>query len=103
MAKITPSPWVVDRHDDNGNLVVRGSEHGGHFIVCQLDAEDYWDEAEGTDEANARLIAVAPELLELCRNLHDTLTMTPSQHIGRHLRASWRGKAVAILKKMEEE
>lgn len=51
-ARPAPGPWKRNRHDDvhdaNGDL------------VCNVHGEDL-----GEQEANARLIAVAPEMLDL--------------------------------------
>jgi hypothetical protein len=68
--KHTPGPWF---HDDfDRHYVVAGR---GHIYICR--ADDGRDDDEGTAEgrygteeeveANARLIAAAPELLTACR------------------------------------
>lgn len=59
----TPGPWAVDYLDKNGQRVVRG-EH--------IEIATCWHHSVGSIEqemeANARLIAAAPELLDA---LHD--------------------------------
>ena len=47
----TPGPWNFEKHE---NFVV----YVGNNEICEL--------YEGDQEANARLIAAAPELLEAC-------------------------------------
>lgn len=67
MSKHTPGPWTVD-----GN-VIRGDEksNGSVSVACILDvAYPYGRWAGESAQANARLIAAAPDLLEaaeLCR------------------------------------
>lgn len=60
-AKHTPGPWIV-RANNDGNPTITTDEHGPWFIaeLCLGIEVDGVDQAE----ANARLIALAPELLE---------------------------------------
>ena len=60
----TPGPWKVD-----GN-VIRGDEksNGSVSVACILDvAYPYGRWAGESAQANARLIAAAPDLLEACK------------------------------------
>lgn len=57
--KHTPGPWVIDPCWD-----ILGNTDDGNGMVCQI-TTDAVPRAEA--EANARLIAAAPELLEACR------------------------------------
>ena len=65
----TPGPWYAAREATTGRITrVRASHSGGRDEVCIADA------AQGAGafarlEANARLIAAAPELLEACQTL----------------------------------
>lgn len=59
--KHTPGPWVVDPCWD-----ILGNTDDGNGMVCQI-TTDAVPRAEA--EANARLIAAAPELLEALRDL----------------------------------
>jgi DNA repair exonuclease SbcCD ATPase subunit len=59
--KHTPGPWNAVELED-GNIVTGNTRHCGN--VCELDL--------GTEsEANARLIAAAPELLEALERMHE--------------------------------
>ena len=64
MSQHTPGPWAVDG-DDALWVNAIGREH--EPVICDIvprDADAFTDE----DEANARLMAAAPELLEACRD-----------------------------------
>ena len=71
--KHTPGPWMIDRHADNGELVVRC--HSDKKIVANCQTDFY---SSGSREklmieiqANAQLLAAAPEMLEAlsrCKN-----------------------------------
>lgn len=64
-AKHTPGPWKAYRFSDKGGvarIAIVGAQPSS-LIVAKTCA------AEGEDEANARLIAAAPELLEALRGL----------------------------------
>ncbi|RJO62620.1 MAG: hypothetical protein C4542_02955 [Dehalococcoidia bacterium] len=62
----TPGPWEQD--DPNSTLIAArypdGPHKGCYNYICECDAESYISEMSGEEiEANARLIAAAPELL----------------------------------------
>jgi len=63
MVKHTSGPWSVDQLDDNGQRVVRG-EH--------IEIATCWHHCVGSIEkemeANAHLIAAAPDLLDALRD-----------------------------------
>lgn len=60
MSKHTPGPWRYKRHSVDSNYML---------IYCSSDNSD-GDNIRGyCGEANARLIAAAPELLEACKML----------------------------------
>jgi hypothetical protein len=72
-AKHTPGPWEIERPFEEDGLYVSSEstalicevmEHSGHGTPLQN------EEAEEMDEANARLIAAAPDLLEALQYLH---------------------------------
>lgn len=77
----TPGPWHYQEGADAYAHIVRA--HGNYFL-CQL-AQD----TSGTAEANARLIAAAPELLDaLADCLSEANVSTPT-----------RAKAMAAINK----
>lgn len=67
----TPGPWEVGELDHNGQRIVRGE----HIEICTC-----WHHSVGSIEkemeANARLIAAAPDLLEALHKLREPPTVT---------------------------
>lgn len=68
-AEHTPGKWKVEGSDnpDGSNLIVLDED--GRVIADMCDSCGVEDCEEA--EANARLIAAAPDLLEALRDLHD--------------------------------
>lgn len=91
----TPGPWLYrpKEYDDWGIVRVAGiDEDGWQRIICQASYFADPDElcahrANGTDpaEANARLIAAAPELLEIAQEANNALNAMAAQ-----VDAEWR-------------
>ena len=67
MSKHTPGPWAVSSTERRYVREVNGKR----YVASCTDSQDYrtYEEAE----ANARLIACAPEMLEALQDLCDTL------------------------------
>lgn len=69
-AQHTPGPWAVDAgpHDARGrrHLCIRPGQTG--WLIASLRDEPGWGEGDPSQraEANARLIAAAPDLLAAC-------------------------------------
>lgn len=65
--KGTPAPWLTDRNNcHSGHIAtVHGCENNDWVEIWSTD----WPESESVQEANAHLIAAAPELLESLREL----------------------------------
>jgi hypothetical protein len=63
MSKHTPGPWVID--DSNPNLVAR-LVNGVYEYVCAVEPSSFSNREcnQEQEEADARLIAAAPDLLE---------------------------------------
>jgi len=61
LAKHTPGPW----HVLDGAVLCEGINAYGNWHICRFDRCEQPNTAE--DNANARLIAAAPELLEACQ------------------------------------
>lgn len=71
--KGTPGPWKIGKYPDND--VVFGPD--GHGVAWIEDTT-----ASGEEEANARLIAAAPELLEALQKTNDLLKYLDNTHTG---------------------
>jgi hypothetical protein len=67
MSKHTPGPWTIHRHSSTSVQGSRGFvvANTGGWLTTSLDIESVVKE----QEANARLIAAAPELLEALEKL----------------------------------
>jgi hypothetical protein len=68
--KHTPGPWRVSEGMTPDTLLVRDDEHGIAQVWAAYKPDGPLE--VGTKEANARLIAAAPELLEALRYLLNT-------------------------------
>lgn len=75
--KHTPGPWIVDRHP----FV---STQDGE-IIAKVRAPWNGEATEENEEANRRLIAAAPELLEACRMALTSLTEIAEDHGINHI------------------
>ncbi|WP_375458853.1 hypothetical protein [uncultured Enterovirga sp.] len=84
MAAHTPGPWERDRR---GQL--RGSD--GNYVVV-WDAGIAWGARSTVTEANARLIAAAPELLDAL------LTLVEQRGAHFHTATAWDHARAAIAK-----
>ncbi|WP_414613948.1 hypothetical protein [Stenotrophomonas muris] len=93
MSKHTPGPWGIEQTDDT-NWIGFMRPHDGkvELIVCTT-ARDFMlkDEAREQNDANARLIAAAPELLAL---------LVESQ---RSIGGDWRERRDAAIAKATGE
>jgi hypothetical protein len=67
VSKHTPGPWA-SVHDADGDYLIMSPESGRFIAVTYTDAEQ--------DEANARLIAAAPEMLEALERILPSLQGT---------------------------
>ena len=63
----TPGPWilVLDNHPNHRSIYVRTDSHGGNIakVVATRDSSNDATWSQSRVEANARLIAAAPDLL----------------------------------------
>lgn len=64
----TPGPWIVKESTADFFMIRQYNEYGyfqpAHATAWQMDGA-------GVAEANARLIAASPDLLEACKNLEN--------------------------------
>ena len=67
MAKHFPGPWIVGPVDDT--LVRAVTTEGEYYTICEMDGNYNDPHQWPVMEANARLIAAAPDLLEACKDI----------------------------------
>jgi hypothetical protein len=79
MIKYTPGPWEVD--ESNPNLVARLVD-GVYEYVCEVAPSSFSTRecSDEQEEADARLIAAAPELLEALQNLEGQVRLFCEQY-----------------------
>src|SRR5262245_27459469 len=84
MSAHTPGPWLVkgwSRDDGQGDLQVGAERCGPGCISALVVSQGDTPGAFSEQDANARLIAAAPELLEACRSVvEDGFLDRPSIH-----------------------
>jgi hypothetical protein len=76
MSKHTPGPWISDDvgpSDIRRYVVANSSSSAGFRVIAELYLSDTWDDFRKEAEANARLIASAPDLLEALEMALDEL------------------------------
>lgn len=100
--KHTPGPWIYGQAVNGKEFVVGPSTHdseGGHEIayVAHVTRPDpiCTPESHATVEANARLIAAAPELLAACQALLAEANDPDHPHQGCHCPACQARAAIA--------
>lgn len=101
--KHTLGPWKVSSTNkgDEYSTVILGGEYNG--IIARAELSPYWDNDQA--EANARLIASAPELLEALKKYVDS--MLPDYFIDKWFEAHKEDQqanrvlvnAIAVIKK----
>lgn len=75
MSKHTRGPWTIEEAKGHYRILGRNITTGVHLIAQLLQHGQDWFTSE--DQANAHLIAAAPELLEALKAI---LSMNPSPH-----------------------
>ena len=66
-SKHTPGPWLIE--DKGYPLRIVDSLEVGATEICVIGGSGFCPESEEENRANARLIALAPKLLAICRGL----------------------------------
>lgn len=100
--KFTPGPWYYSRWDEHGRTSFYVAQQDGapytpsYSDVGRLICETVDGERVAIQEANAMLIAVAPELLEA---LEEAMSMLGSRLIKDTFGYDWHEKASAAIAK----
>jgi len=89
--KHTPGPWILGQSYTN-DYAIREPEGECVAVTCSL--------LDGEDEANARLIAASPELLEV---LKEAIQEEEDYEFGLRVFTKWLDKAKALIEKIEGE
>lgn len=79
MSKHTPGPWRIAEND--GAYAYIKSGPGTNLMKPGQMVAKVWLQDADYNEANARLIAAAPELLEACKQLLTTLEEAEQAHV----------------------
>jgi hypothetical protein len=94
----TPGPWCVETRAHPGSIDICTDEHEPWFIaeVCKSVGFDGFD-----GEANARLIAAAPDLLEICKRQREELRLIRMKDCGAVYDVTVRMDADIAISKAE--
>jgi hypothetical protein len=65
MSERTERPWIVLRNDQDDCFDIVGEQPDGYTFICDTRGED--------SEANAQLIAAAPDLLAACKEVREDM------------------------------
>ncbi len=90
----TPAPWKLHRHVNGGQCLVTDNEAMTHIMLIS--------EARGMGhaaEANVRLIAAAPELLEALKNMLDDNAITQYCQFPQYKALFERARAAVVKAK----
>jgi hypothetical protein len=92
----TPGPWKAERHGACGAFIIDG-EHWQDVGIASVNRYDRHDV-----EANARLIAAAPELLAECERLVKIIKSFPGEPIGGWYWMNTLSRLEAVIAKATE-
>lgn len=87
MSKHTPGPWVVDMDETGAGDICPKNDLC--ISICAVQRADYSAETDRyfdgqTTEANRRLIAAAPELLEMLQRMVTAAYSIGGEHVTGH-------------------
>lgn len=92
MSNNTPGPWRALRLHTGQISIESKTGHYDHKIICVLNADD---------EANARLITAAPELLETLKSAVENCGCSLKERLSGHLTACPAPEWEAVIAKAE--
>lgn len=93
-AQHTPGPWKLGPADNDSQLTILGPRDGcSHEVIARMPGEYRRNHAVWPKvEANARLIAAAPELLRICDIVGEWVTRDHADRMNGRMRgdlANW--------------
>lgn len=82
MSKYTPGPWKLNHEPNLQRIeIFRANAVGSRLQGKQVAVVQFHTLNTAPDEANARLIAAAPELLDLAKRALDFIRVTPEPRL----------------------
>lgn len=102
----TPSPWILSEYEVRHPITLelrKGCEifcKDNNRVVCEIPDYHFHKEDVASQSADARLLTVAPELLEA---LEEAISMLGSSLIKDTLGYEWHEKATAAIAKVRGE
>ena len=78
-AQHTPGPWCIVPYGDGDSLVIHDAR--GDWRVCFMATPGTSSDGMRQIEANARLIAAAPQLLDALKTLAEVATSAGQHHL----------------------
>lgn len=75
MTEHTPGPWVHIPNENfrSGAVLIWTSKGPGHGAICELSGPNHYAETMAQHEANAALIAAAPDLLAAAEGAYNAI------------------------------
>jgi len=96
----TPGPWIsddVEPSDLYRYVLANSSSPAGFRVLAELYLSDNWDDFRKEQEANARLMAASPDLLDALREIYHAFLDADGTHNDRQEAALLKASA-AIFK-----
>jgi hypothetical protein len=96
----TQGEWYINPYRDRNDMTVRNGKNG--FVIAEVTKQGltHFIGNEAEAEANLKLIAAAPELLQMVNDLKNCIQRLTSDYLTqwqRDLEAEWLGNAHELL------
>lgn len=102
-SKHTQGKWLLSNNHDNNEQVIRSNGN----IICNMDVDRHKSCVNDKEsEANAKLIAAAPELLQMVYDLKQCVKRLSQDGLSQHERdteSQWEGEAHELLRRINPD